>query len=171
VRTRLLCQDVPPPPDNVDVTFKPVGNPTTNRAHYEQSHSQGFCLDCHKYMDKIGFAFEHYGAFGRHRDLDNSYPIDATGTIVDANPTDRDVSIDGLTGTAGVQAYLAGNGDINTCMGRYWSYFAFGLSTWSQDQCTYDAINQEAQGGQYSLRAVLKAILHSPHFTSRTVDQ
>ena len=30
-------------------------------------------------MDPIGFAFEHYDAAGRWRDIDGGQPVDATG--------------------------------------------------------------------------------------------
>jgi hypothetical protein len=164
VRTRLLCQDIPPPPPTLDTTFKPEVAPTTTRAHYELSHSVGLCNDCHKLMDKIGFGFEHYDAFGRRRETEGSYPIDATGVILQANPTDGDVPFDGL---APLQSYLAGNEDVKHCMVRYWSYYAYGAASWDQDGCTYGAIRQEAGGSAYALRDVLMAIIHAPHFASR----
>jgi hypothetical protein len=164
VRTRLLCQDIPPPSPILDTTFKPEANPTTTRAHYEIDHSTGVCADCHKLMDKIGFGSEHYDAFGRRREMEGIYPIDATGTIVQANPTDGDVAFNGLTE---LQTYLAQSADLKQCMVRYWSYYAYGASSWDQDACTYAAIRQEATSGTYSLRSVLMAIVHAPHFTSR----
>jgi hypothetical protein len=164
VRTRLLCQNIDPPPAVLDTTFKPVANPTTTRAHYENSHSLGGCGACHKLMDKIGFGFEHYDAFGRWRDTEGQYPIDATGTIVQANATDGDVPFDGV---AALESYLAGNQDLKSCMVRYWSFYAYGSASWSQDACTYAAIRDEATPGGFGLRSTLMAILHAPHFTHR----
>jgi hypothetical protein len=164
VRTRLLCQNIDPPPAVLDTTFKPVANPTTTRAHYEDSHSQGGCAACHKLMDKIGFGFEHYDAFGRWRDTEGAYPIDASGVIVQANATDGDVAFDGL---AALESYLAGNADVKRCLVRYWSFYAYGSASWSQDACTYQAIRDEAAPVGFGLRSTLKAILHAPHFTQR----
>ena len=164
VRTRLLCQNVDPPPAVLDTTFKPVPNPTTTRAHYENSHSVGGCASCHKMMDKIGFGFEHYDAFGRWRDSEGQYPIDATGTIVQANATDGDVPFDGV---AALESYLAGNADVKSCLVRYWSFYAYGSASWVQDACTYAAIRDEAAPVGFGLRSTLKAILHAPHFTRR----
>jgi len=168
VRTRLLCQNIDPPPAVLDTTFKPVSNPTTTRAHYEASHSVGGCATCHRLMDKIGFGFEHYDAFGRWRDSEGPYPIDATGTVVQANATDGDVPFDGL---AALETYLAGNADVKRCMVRYWSFYAYGSSSWSQDACTYAAIRDEAAPVGFGLRSTLKAILHAPHFTRRVQTQ
>jgi Protein of unknown function (DUF1585) len=60
---------------------------------------------------------------------------------------------------------------VNRCMMRYWSYYAYGSSTWPQDGCTYDAIYSEAQSNSFALKSVLIAILHAPNFTSRVQDQ
>lgn len=169
VRTRLLCEDVPPPPDNVDVTFHPAMQATTTRSHYEIHTVCGG--SCHPAMDQIGFAFEHYDAFGRHRDKEGTYPIDATATILRGSDADVEVALDGLSGPKGLGAALASNDAIKHCLVRTWSYFAFGAASWSDDGCTYDAIEKEAGSGQYALKKVLYAIIHSPHFTTRIQGQ
>src|SRR6185369_17741205 len=50
VRSRMLCQDVNPPPPNVDTTFHPSTTPETTRMHFENSHSVGTCYGCHQFM-------------------------------------------------------------------------------------------------------------------------
>jgi len=170
VRSRLLCQAVPPPPANVDTTFKATTTALTTRQHVENEHSLGGCDTCHKLMDPIGFAFEHYDGFGRHRDSENGVAIDATGTIVDVNPREGSPTFDGLAGKGGLGAYLAGSDDVRQCLVRYWSYYSYGAVTWAQDACTYDAISAEASGKGFALRDVLMAIIHAPNFTRRVQD-
>jgi hypothetical protein len=179
VRTRLLCQNIPDPPNNIDTMLHPAANATTTRDHYLLEHSllnadptQSICTGCHQQMDWIGFTSEHYDAFGRWRDTETIPPnpataIDASGKILNANPTDRDVTVNGLTGSAGLETYLAGNDDLKHCMVRYWSYYAYGSASWDQDACTYSAIEQNASGSAYSLPSVLQGIVHAPHFTTR----
>jgi hypothetical protein len=172
VRSRILCQDVPPPA-GIDTKFTPNANLKTTREQYLQGHAAPDhqpCYGCHKLMDPIGVAFEHYDAFGRYRTDENGVTIDATGTIDAANATDGDVAIDGLSGPQGLQAYLAQSEDVKTCLVRYWSYYAFGTASWEQDACTYDAIRSEAAAKSYSLKSVLMAILHSKRFTTRVKD-
>jgi hypothetical protein len=174
VRSRLLCQDVPPPPPGLDTKFQPSMDAKTTRQHYEQEHAtpqRAECYGCHKLMDPIGFAFEHYDSFGRYRAQENGINIDSTATIYQASPTEGNVSVDGLSGAKGLQQYLAGSNDLKRCMVRYWSYYAFGTLSWSQDACTYDSINNEAASKQYGLKDVLLAIIHSKRFTQRTVEQ
>jgi hypothetical protein len=160
VRTRLLCQDIPPPPANVDTKLKPNAAAKTTREHFAQHDQDGACAACHHLMDPIGYGFEHYDAFGRWRDQENGAPIDAKGTIFGTKT--GDVTFDGV---AQLSAYLSTSDDVKTCLVRLWSYAAYGTSTWPQDACTYDAINTGA--GQYGLRDVLTAIIHAPHFSQR----
>jgi hypothetical protein len=170
VRSRMLCQDVSPPPPNADTTFKPSTQVETTRQHFENEHSVGGCKGCHALMDWIGFGFEQYDGFGRYRTTDNGLPIDTSVTIY-SDPSGKDDALSGLTGTGSLSEYLASSDDVQRCMQRYWTYYAYGSSSWTQDACTYDAIYQEAQGNNFALKSVLKAIIHAQNFTSRVQDQ
>jgi Protein of unknown function (DUF1592)/Protein of unknown function (DUF1588)/Protein of unknown function (DUF1595)/Protein of unknown function (DUF1587)/Protein of unknown function (DUF1585) len=166
IRTRLLCQTLPPMPNNLDVKLKPPTQAETTRAHYLEHEQNEPCAGCHKMMDPVGFGFEHYDAFGRRRDQDNGFPVDSSGTIFGMNGA-PDVTFDGVSQLAGL---LAANDDVKACMVRYWSYYAYGSASWSQDACTYQAVQNDAAGAQFAMRAVLLGIIHAPHFTSRVQD-
>jgi hypothetical protein len=121
-------------------------------------------------MDWIGFAFENYDGWGRYRTTDNGLPTVDTGTIY-TDPEGKDDNITGLSGTGSLAAYLAQSDDVTRCMERYWTYYAYGSSSWSQDSCTYDAIYDESQTNGFGLKSVLMAIIHAPNFTTRVQDQ
>lgn len=166
VRTRLLCQDLPPPPPNVDTTLKPATGARTTREHFAAHTENPVCATCHKMMDPIGFGFEHYDAFGRRREQENGQAIDASGSVV--NPG-GDVPFDGLPG---LNQYLTTQAadTVNACLVRYWSYYAFGAAGWSEDQCTYDAIGEQAKADNFALKSVVKAIVKSARFSRRIAD-
>jgi hypothetical protein len=166
VRTRLLCQELPPPPANVDTMLRPPMPTETTRARFQEHMSNANCSACHKLMDPIGFAFEHYDAFGRWRTQENGIAIDAKGTIYSAAPG-MDVPIDGIGGVGGLGAALASNDKVNRCLVRYWTYYAYGAASWNADACTYDAVATEAGRDQYKLKSVLMGIVHAPRFTKR----
>jgi hypothetical protein len=170
VRTRMLCQDVPPPTPGLDTTFKPATQVETTRQHFENEHEVGVCKGCHSQMDWIGFGFEQYDGFGRYRTTDNGLPID-TSVEVANDPQGNDVALAGLSGPGSLSEYLAGSDDVQRCMQRYWTYYAYGSSSWKQDACTYDAVYEEAKKGDFALKSVLKAIIHAQNFTSRVQDQ
>ena len=121
-------------------------------------------------MDWVGFGFEAYDGWGRHRTTENGMPIDNSVTVF-SDPQQKDVTLKGLTGTNSLGSYLAASDDVKRCMQRYWSYFAYGTSAWSQDACTYDAIYQEASSNSFGLKATLMAIIHAKNFTQRVQDQ
>jgi hypothetical protein len=170
VRSRMLCQDVNPPPPNVDTTFHPSTMPETTRSHFENSHAVGTCYGCHQYMDWIGFGFEAYDGWGRHRTTENGLPIDSSATVF-LDPQGKNVTLTGLTGANSLASYLAASDDVKRCMLRYWSYYAYGSSSWSQDACTYDGIYAEAATSTFALKSTLMAIIHAKNFTQRVQDQ
>lgn len=170
VRSRMLCQDVSPPPPGLNTTFMPSAMAESTRAHFVNEHEQGTCAGCHKLMDWIGFAFESYDGWGRYRTTDNGFAVDHSGTIY-TDPAGKDVTVSGLSGTGSLAAYLAASDEATRCLQRYWTYYAFGASAWSQDACTYDAIYNESKTNGFGLKSTLMAILHAPSFTARVKDQ
>ena len=154
VRSRMLCQDVNPPPPNVDTTFHPSTMPETTRQHFENSHSIGACYACHQFMDWVGFGFEAYDGWGRHRTTENGMPVDSSVTVF-SDPQGKNVIAERADRDRTASAsYLAASDDVKRCMLRYWSYFAYGASSWSQDACTYDAIYTEASSNSFALKSV-----------------
>jgi hypothetical protein len=80
VQTRLLCQDIPPPPPGVATELEPVEGGTL-RQQLEEHATNPACASCHTAIDPPGFALEHFDPLGRRRELDNGLPIDATGEL------------------------------------------------------------------------------------------
>jgi hypothetical protein len=170
VRSRMLCQDIPPPPAGLNTTFMPSTAVETTRQHFVNEHEQGACASCHQLMDWIGFAFENYDGWGRYRTTDNGLPTDDTATIYSA-PDGQNDNVTGLSGSGSLSTYLAQSDAVTRCMERYWTYYAYGSSSWAQDGCTYDAIYNESQSNGFGLKSVLMAIIHAPNFTTRVQDQ
>ena len=76
------------------VVAPPVVDPRlSTRERFAQHTADAFCAGCHLLMDPIGFAFEHYDAAGRWRDIDAGKPVDATGSLTG---TDVDGALDGV---------------------------------------------------------------------------
>jgi hypothetical protein len=168
VRLRLLCQSLPPPPGGVATALAPATGVQTTRQHFEQHDKTEPCAGCHQYIDPVGFGFESYDGIGRRRTMDNGLPVDPSGTVKAMGSQKSDVSFADLNGLA---TFLASDPDVNSCMARYWTYYAFGMSGWPEDGCTHDAIAGSASMNGYTLASVLTAIWHAPHFITRVADQ
>jgi hypothetical protein len=162
VRTRLLCQSLPDPPGDVDTMLSPPAPNQSTRERLKDHQDKPACSACHQLIDPIGFGFERYDGFGRRRNTDNGAPIDSSGKL--AGLASGDMAFDGV-GQLG--AILAQSPETKACLARYWAYFAYGVASWTGDACTLSTIVDEAARGQFSLRSVLMAIIHSPHFTRR----
>ena len=81
VRTRLLCQTLPDPPQDVDTMLKPPGPSQTTRQRNKEHTDNPACSGCHSVIDPIGFGFERYDGFGRRRETENGTAVDSTGVL------------------------------------------------------------------------------------------
>jgi hypothetical protein len=158
VRERLLCEEISPPPANVDTNLPMPTTTVTTRDRYKVHSENPFCAACHTKMDPIGFAFEHFDGFGRKRDQENGIPIDSTGTL--SGMADGDIALDGLDS---LSTYLSTNKQVTQCLVRYMSYNAYGL-----DHCSEEAINTEIAASDGSMKSVVMAVIHAPQFTTRS---
>lgn len=85
VRERLLCQEVPPPPENVDTTLDegPAMAGLTYREKLSQHAESPACRGCHQMLDPPGFAYLAYDPIGRHVPKDPSgRPFDTSGEFL-----------------------------------------------------------------------------------------
>jgi Protein of unknown function (DUF1592)/Protein of unknown function (DUF1588)/Protein of unknown function (DUF1587)/Protein of unknown function (DUF1595)/Protein of unknown function (DUF1585) len=70
VREQFLCQQVPPPPPNVDTNLPAVdeSRPLTNRERLAAHTGNKVCAGCHNLTDQIGFGLEKFDAIGMRRE-------------------------------------------------------------------------------------------------------
>ena len=75
----LLGSPPPPPPANVPpLEESDAGNPISLRERMEAHRANPVCATCHRRMDPLGFALEHFDAIGRWRETDGGTDIDST---------------------------------------------------------------------------------------------
>lgn len=175
VRNRLLCQDLPPPPANVDTTIPPPAPGLTIRERLARHVSQGqqsdgsnACFSCHQYIDKVGFAFEAYDATARYRDFYPEKPsekIDLSGEVKGLEsladptaPTFRDQRELG--------DILAQSPRAKQCFGsQYFRYFA-GRIEEPADQCSLGR-SQEILTQDRSILSFMAALVAADSFIYR----
>ena len=149
----------PPPPDVADLDATAAsdnGRELTARERLEIHRDNPACRSCHRMMDPIGLALEHFDVTGRLRVKDSGQPIDASGEFYDGTPI-RDVGDlrDALlkrptpllrTFTENLMAYA---------LGRRVEYF---------DQPRIREIVREAEAADYRMSAFLLGVATSPAF-------
>jgi len=140
VRAMLLCQPPPPPPADVDISVPAVEEGATARLRFAAHESAaGSCAGCHKLMDPIGLAFEHFDAVGQYREKENGQALDVTGEILGANDPQL---TGGFNGAAELAAKLANSEQVRNCMATQFFRFASGRSEAAADACSLSSMNQ-----------------------------
>jgi hypothetical protein len=121
VRTRLMCQDIPPPPPNVNVDDTEPPEGVCKEEFYRETHAQGNCAGCHSLMDPIGLGLENYDHRGVFRTVENDDP----SCVISGEG-----SIDGVpfTGPAELSDVLLDSGTLNRCVTHQLYRFAMGRS-------------------------------------------
>lgn len=84
IRELLMCQPVAPAPNNVNFTVvQEVDNPKyrTARERLTAHRTDEACAGCHRVVDPIGLALEHFDGLGEYREAEGGAAIDATGEL------------------------------------------------------------------------------------------
>ena len=99
----LYGATIPPPPPSVEPLnlLRPDAKKTTLRMELDAHATNASCAACHRKIDPLGFAFEHYDAIGRWREFDRSsaavgvdkgkepkFPINAKSELADGRKFD-----------------------------------------------------------------------------------
>ena len=132
VRTKLMCQNIPPPPMDVDITPPSITSAPTARERFAAHESAASsCNSCHQLMDPIGLAFEQFDAVGAYRTTENGATIDVSGKIVGSR--DLDGSFNGVRELAGK---LAASDQVRDCVATQWFRYAAGRTEEVPDGCS-----------------------------------
>jgi len=166
IRTRLLCQPVPDPPDDVDTSVDPTQDAQTNRELLEQHSSDPSCAGCHQYMDPIGFGLESFDSIGQYRTTDNGQPVDASGELIDAGEVSGP-----FVGAIELSDRLAESEEVRACMTRQVFRYATGRTEENQDICSLQQIEQSDLEHDGSIRELLVAIASSDGFRFRREEK
>lgn len=162
VRERLLCQEVPPPPPNVDTTLDdtPESAGLTYREHLTQLTGEGSCNACHKLLNAPGFAYMGFDAIGRVMTEDLlGRPLDTHGTLTALDGVD--VEFDDL---AGMVDAIADSQAVRGCFARRYLEYAFGRTLAPEDVALYHRLAAGLEAGDGEFPAFVAALVLSDEF-------
>jgi mono/diheme cytochrome c family protein len=84
VLDNLLNAPPPEPPADVpNLDEATIGTSASMRAQLEEHRKNAICASCHRRMDPLGFGLENFDAVGAWRDMEGTFPIDASGQLPD----------------------------------------------------------------------------------------
>lgn len=162
VMTRLLCRAPAAPPQAQDLGA--LGGATTGRARGEMLVAEGTCsASCHRGIDPVGFAFEHFDPAGRWRTAEpDGAAVNAAGEIPLATP----VKVEGATDLA---KKLAASEEAKRCLTSQWFSFAAGraLAPAADDPTITWLADRARTEGDLDVRVVWKRMAETAPFRRR----
>jgi hypothetical protein len=167
VRTDLLCQTVPAPPDDVPLNLEALGSDFTQRERLEQHRADPNCASCHTLLDPIGVVFENFDAVGRYREKDESGdPIVSASTI----SATRDAN-GAVASVRELGALLAASTEVRECYVRQTFRFFFGRDVEVADRCSIERMNAAFTEHNQNLAELLVALTQTDAFLYRSKNQ
>jgi hypothetical protein len=162
VREMLLCQLLPPPPNDVEIKPPDVKPGSTTRERFKEHSANPECAACHVLMDPIGFGFEHYDGIGQWRDKDQGFAVDASGSLY----ATRD--IDGpFYGAVELAKELAVSAEVRQCVATQWFRFGYGRAEGKTDACAMHEIQGAFAASGNNIKELLVALTQTEAFLYR----
>jgi hypothetical protein len=166
IRTDVLCQIVPAPPPNVDLsTLDKTATGVSQRQRLEQHRTVAACASCHNLMDPIGVVFEGFDAVGRARTVDeNGLPVVLESTLSGTQDADGPIADPTELGQR-----LAQSEEVRACYVTNNFRFFYGHEVEQADACSLARLLVDFKGGGYSLTELLVALTRTDAFLYRGV--
>lgn len=157
-----LLGDEPPPPDPDAIPLENQEQLTgTTRERMIQHREDPNCAVCHKVMDELGFALEHFDAVGRWRDKDEGLPVDSRGELPDGTSFD---------GAVAMQAVIASNmkHKFVRCLTEKMLIYSLGRGLEYYDECTTDLVIDYLAKNEYRFSDLVTQVVLSKPFRERS---
>jgi hypothetical protein len=113
-------------------------------------------------MDPLGFAFEHFDAVGRYRDMEAGRPVDASGKVMGLDGKDF-----AFKDATQLLPAIAHSNEGQSCAVSQLARFALGRALGDFDQAALDQGLTIFQGAKLDLRKVVPFIVGSKSFRFR----
>ena len=159
VLEKLLGYTPPPPPPDVPTIEPDIRDAVTIREQLEKHREVATCAECHRKIDPLGFALEHFDAVGGWRDeYEKKMPIDSAGKLPDG---------DSFQTVSEFRELLVDRQDqFNHCLTEKLMTYALGRELEIGDRPAIDEILAELHGKKGGLRDLIRLIVLSGSFQS-----
>ncbi len=181
IRQQLLCQEVPPPPPNVDTNLPEAteDKPLTRRQRMMDHEANPLCSSCHRLMDPIGFGLESFDALGRYR-THETILIESSAA---KRKGDKKINLDldtrgevaGIPDSAFSDArqlarILSQSKVCQECMVRQVFRYAYGHMETSADEDTIHQLDAAFRDSGFHFKDLLAGLVKSPQFMAGLED-
>lgn len=163
IRTALLCQNIPAPPDNVNLTLGPVDQTASQRDRLAAHRTNVSCSGCHSLMDPVGQIFENVDAVGRIRTTDEAGRAVTTDGEVNATKEANGAVADGNE----LMTKLAQSSDVRQCFATQMFRYVHGREEQPTDACSRQQAFEKFAAAGYNVQELAVGIVTSDDFMFR----
>jgi hypothetical protein len=162
VQTRLLCNEISPPPANVNVDQPPTSTDSACKFdRYSEHRASSSCANCHKNLDPIGFGLEQYDIGGKLRTHDDGHPecvIAGDGELPGYGT---------FSGPGELAEKLVGSGALTGCFVQHLLSFALGRKLADGEAGVVSELAASFAAEDYSAKELLLDYVASDRFALR----
>jgi hypothetical protein len=165
INHRVLCTELPPPPDALPPIPADDGMTLTSRERIEMHTGPGTCgATCHgTYINPIGFAFESFDALGQYRVEENGLPIDASAEFEFAD------GVAEFDGALELNDAMASRIEAHDCYSKHWLEFALGRDTAGADLDLIQGLGDRSLAGA-PVKELIIELVKSDAFRTRNAE-
>ncbi len=155
IRENLLCQAIPPPPNNVDTSLPAnTRDAMTARQRLTAHREDPSCAGCHTLMDPLGLALEKFDGIGAFRERENNLAIDASGELDGKQFSDA----------RGLAQTLADDPNTTSCFVRTLLRYARGALEHQSEAALIEALGGRFAAAGHETPELMLAIATDPTF-------
>lgn len=163
VRTDVMCELIPAPPNNVPLNLDKLSSSLTQKDRLAMHRTNPSCAGCHNLIDPVGVVFEGYDAVGRPRTMEEAgKPVDTNSEI--SNSADLDGKVSNplefgkklAASNAAQQCYLAQN-----------FRFFYGRDYTDEDVCSRGQLAKAWKDSGFNIKQMLLALTQTDAFLYR----
>jgi len=165
INHRVLCSELPPPPDALPPIPADDGMTMTSRERIELHTGPGTCgASCHgAYINPVGFAFESFDGLGQFRTEENGRPIDSAAAFEFAEGL---MDFDGATEFTDT---ISERVETHDCYTKHWLEYALGRGTAGADLDVIQSLGDKSLEGA-SVKELIVDLVKSEVFRSRNAE-
>lgn len=164
VREQLLCQTLPPPPNDLIIEAPDPDPNATTRERFAEHTANPSCQACHTLIDPIGFGFESYDEIGRYRTTENGLPVDVSGSMIAAPEPGMDGDFHGAVELAD---RLTDRTSVAACVATQWFRYGMARGERTDDACALEQVQNAFVTADGDFAALVMSIATGGAFTHR----
>ena len=165
INHRVLCTELPPPPDALPPIPSDNGMTMTSRQRIEMHTGPGTCgASCHgTFINPVGFAFESFDGLGQYRTEEFGMPVDSSSAF---EFVDGPVTFDGA---AEFNDAITARVQTHDCYTKHWVEYALGRDTAGSDLDLIQDLGDASLDG-LSIKELIIGLVQSEEFRVRNAE-